>query len=70
MKLCWVDEAAALYADRVARNTFVTFEMEKVRFLHPCRTGDVVDIGARLVQVRRCGLELELSRRSKITLSS
>ncbi len=58
--LCWVDEAAALYADRMARNTFVTFEMEKVRFLRPCHTGDVVDIGARVIQARRCGLELEL----------
>ncbi len=58
--LCWVDEAAALFADRVARNTFVTYEMEKVRFLRPCHTGDIVDIAARLFQVRRCGLDLEL----------
>ncbi len=58
--LCWVDEAAALYADRLAQNTFVTFEMEKVRFLRPCKTGDIVNLAARIIEVRRCGMALEM----------
>ncbi len=58
--LSWVDEAAALYADRVALNTFVTYELDKVRFLRPCRTADVVDLFARVVGMRGSGLEIEV----------
>lgn len=58
--LAWVDEAAALYATRAADNRFVTFELERVRFLLPCFMGDVVDVCARPIQATTSGLELEV----------
>lgn len=58
--LAWVDEAAALYANKAADNRFVTFELEKVRFLLPCVVGDIVEVGARPLKASRSGLQLEL----------
>jgi acyl-CoA hydrolase len=58
--LAWVDEAAALYANKAADNRFVTFELEKVRFLLPCMVGDIVEVGARPLKASRSGLQLEL----------
>lgn len=58
--LAWVDEAAVLYGNRVALNTFVTYELEKVRFLLPCKTADIVELSARVSRLSRSGLELEL----------
>lgn len=58
--LSWIDEAAVLLADRVALNTFVTYEMDKVRFLRPCKLADVVEISARLAGHRTSSLEIEL----------
>jgi acyl-CoA hydrolase len=60
MLLAWVDEAAALYANKAADNRFVTFELEKVRFLLPCIVGDIVEVGARPLKASRSGLQLEL----------
>lgn len=60
MLLAWVDEAAALYAHKAADNRFVTFELEKVRFLLPCAVGDIVEVGARPLKASRSGLQLEL----------
>jgi acyl-CoA hydrolase len=58
--LAWVDEAAALYASKAADNRFVTYELEKVRFLLPCGVGDIVEVGARPLKASRSGLQLEL----------
>jgi acyl-CoA thioesterase YciA len=58
--LAWVDEAAALYAHKVADNRFVTFELDKVRFLRPCQVGDIVEIAARIANRSRSGLEVEV----------
>ena len=58
--LAWVDEAAALYATRAADNRFVTFELERVRFLLPCFMGDVVDVCARPLGASTSGLEIEV----------
>lgn len=58
--LAWVDEAAALYATRAADNRFVTFELERVRFLLPCFMGDVVDVCARPLGATTSGLEVEV----------
>ncbi len=58
--LSWVDEAAALYACKAADNRFVTYELDKVRFLRPCQMGDIVEIGVRLVNRSRSGLEVEV----------
>jgi acyl-CoA thioesterase YciA len=58
--LAWVDEAAVLYANRVALNTFVTYELERVRFLRPCKTADAVELLARVTRFSRSGLELEM----------
>ncbi|HJU82857.1 MAG TPA: acyl-CoA thioesterase [Holophagaceae bacterium] len=60
MLLAWVDEAAALYASKVADNRFVTYELDKVRFLRPCQMGDIVEIAARMVNRSRSGLEVEV----------
>lgn len=60
MLLAWVDEAAALYASKAADNRFVTYELEKVRFLLPCGVGDIVEVGARPLNASRSGLQLEL----------
>lgn len=60
MLLAWVDEAAALYACKAADNRFVTYELEKVRFLRPCVVGDIVEVGARPLKASRSGLQLEL----------
>src|SRR5512143_2374202 len=60
MLLAWVDEAAALYASKAADNRFVTYEMDKVRFLRPCQMGDIVEIAARPVNRSRSGLEVEV----------
>ncbi len=58
--LAWVDEAAALFACKAADNRFVTYELDKVRFLRPCQMGDIVEVAARLVNRTRSGLEVEL----------
>jgi acyl-CoA hydrolase len=58
--LAWVDEAAALYATKAADNRFVTYELERVRFLMPCFMGDVVEVRARPLKATRSGLQLEL----------
>jgi acyl-coenzyme A thioesterase PaaI-like protein len=63
MLLAWVDEAAALYASKAADNRFVTFELERVRFLLPCAVGDIVEVGARPLKASRSGLQLELRER-------
>ena len=60
MLLAWVDEAAALYASKAADNRFVTYELERVRFLLPCFVGDVVEVRARPLKASRSGLQLEL----------
>ena len=58
--LAWVDEAAALYASKAADNRFVTYELERVRFLLPCVVGDIVEVRARPLKASRSGLQLEL----------
>ena len=60
MLLAWVDEAAALYATKAADNRFVTYELERVRFLLPCFVGDVVEVRARPLKASRSGLQIEL----------
>lgn len=58
--LAWVDEAAALYASKAGNNRFVTYELERVRFLLPCGVGDIVEVRARPLKASRSGLQLEL----------
>ena len=58
--LAWVDEAAALFACKAADNRFVTYELDKVRFLRPCQVGDIVEIAARMSNRGRSGMEVEV----------
>ena len=58
--LSFLDEAAALYADRVAKNTFVTYKISEVCFLKPCKVGDTINFYARPIGATTSGLELEM----------
>ena len=58
--LAWMDKAAFIVASRYARRTVVTARSEEVNFRVPVRTGQLVELVARVVTVGRSSMQVEV----------
>jgi acyl-CoA hydrolase len=58
--LAWMDKAAFIAASRYARRTVVTARSEQVDFRMPVRQGQLVEVVARVVQVGRSSMRVEV----------
>ena len=58
--LAWMDKAAFIAASRYARSTVVTARSEQVDFSRPIRQGQLVEVLARIVEVGRSSMQVEV----------
>ncbi|TAL73221.1 MAG: acyl-CoA thioesterase [Rhodanobacter sp.] len=58
--LAWMDKAAFIVASRHARRVVVTARSEEVNFRVPVRTGQLVELVARLTGVGRSSMQVEV----------
>lgn len=58
--LAWMDKAAFIVASRHARRTVVTARSEEVNFRTPVREGQLVELAARVVEVGRSSMKVEV----------
>jgi acyl-CoA hydrolase len=58
--LAWMDKAAFIAATRYARRTVVTARSEQVDFHVPVRQGQLVELVARIVDVGRSSMQVEV----------
>ena len=58
--LAWMDKAAFIAASRHARRTVVTARSEQVDFKLPIRQGQLVEITARVVEVGRSSMQVDV----------
>lgn len=58
--LAWMDKAAFIAAARYARRTVVTARSERVDFHAPVRQGQLVELVARVVEVGRSSIQVEV----------
>ena len=58
--LAWMDKAAFIAASRYARRTVVTARSEQVDFRLPIRQGQLVETIARVVEVGRTSMQVEV----------
>ncbi|MFC5570545.1 acyl-CoA thioesterase [Lysobacter yangpyeongensis] len=58
--LAWMDKAAFIAATRYARHTVVTARSEQVDFHVPVRQGQLVELVARVVDVGRSSMQVEV----------
>lgn len=58
--LAWMDKAAFIAASRYARRTVVTARSERVDFTLPVRQGQLVETIARVVEVGRSSMQVEV----------
>src|SRR5262245_7608780 len=58
--LAWMDKAAFVAATRYARRTVVTARSEQVDFHVPVRQGQLVELVARIVEVGRSSMQVEV----------
>jgi acyl-CoA hydrolase len=58
--LAWMDEAAFIAAARYSRRTVVTARSEQVDFKLPIRQGHLVEVVARVVEVGRTSMQVEV----------
>ena len=58
--LAWMDKAAFIAASRYARRTVVTARSEQVDFRRPIRQGQLVEVVARIVEVGRSSMQVEV----------
>jgi acyl-CoA hydrolase len=58
--LAWMDKAAFIAATRYARRTVVTARSEQVDFHVPVRQGQLVELVARIVEVGRSSIRVEV----------
>lgn len=58
--LAWMDKAAFIAASRYARKTVVTARSEQVDFRLPIRQGQLVEVVARIVEVGRSSMQVEV----------
>lgn len=63
--LAWMDKAAFIAATRYARRTVVTARSEQVDFHVPVRQGELVELVARVVDVGRSSLRVEVELTSE-----
>ena len=58
--LAWMDKAAFIAATRYARRTVVTARSEQVDFSQPIRQGQLVEVIARVVEVGRSSMQVDV----------
>lgn len=58
--LAWMDKAAFIAATRYARRTVVTARSEQVDFHIPVRQGQLVELIARVVEIGRSSMRVEV----------
>jgi uncharacterized protein (TIGR00369 family) len=58
--LAWMDKAAFIAASRFARRTVVTARSEQVDFRLPIRQGQLVETIAKVVEVGRTSMQVEV----------
>lgn len=58
--LAWMDKAAFLAASRYSRHTVVTARSEQVDFKQPIRQGQMVETIARVVEVGRSSIKVDV----------
>lgn len=58
--LAWMDKAAFIAASRYARCTVVTARSEQVDFRLPIRQGQLVEVIARVVEVGRSSMQVDV----------
>jgi uncharacterized protein (TIGR00369 family) len=58
--LAWMDKAAFIAASRYARRTVVTARSEQVDFQLPVRQGQLVETIARVVEVGKTSMQVEV----------
>jgi acyl-CoA hydrolase len=58
--LAWMDKAAFVAATRYARRTVVTARSEQVDFHFPVRQGQLVELVARISEVGRSSMQVEV----------
>ena len=58
--LAWMDMSAFIAASRYARTTVVTARSEQVDFRLPIRQGQLVEVVARIVEVGRSSMQVEV----------
>jgi acyl-CoA hydrolase len=68
--LAWMDKAAFLAASRYARRTVVTARSEQVDFTVPVRQGQGVELVARVVEVGRSSMKVEVELHTEDLLSA
>ena len=67
--LAWMDKAAFIVASRHARRTVVTARSEEVNFRVPVRTGQLVELVARVVRVGHSSMTVEVEMTAEDPLS-
>ena len=58
--LAWMDKAAFIAASRYARRTVVTARSERVDFRVPVRQGQLVEVIARVINVGRSSMQVQV----------
>jgi len=58
--LAWMDKAAFIVASRYSRRTVVTARSEQVDFRVPVRQGQLVEVVARIANVGRSSMQVEV----------
>lgn len=67
--LAWMDKAAFVAATRFARRTVVTARSEQVDFHVPVRQGQLVELVARVVEVGRSSMQVEVELHAEDALA-
>ena len=68
--LAWMDKAAFIAASRFARRTVVTGRSERADFHVPVRQGQLVEVRARIVEVGRSSMQVDVTLTAEDLLSS
>ncbi len=68
--LAWMDKAAFLAASRYSRRTVVTARSEQVDFSVPVRQGQGVELIARVVEVGRSSMKVEVELHTEDLLNA
>ena len=68
--LAWMDKAAFIAATRYSRRTVVTARSEQVDFRLPIRQGQLVETIARVVEVGRTSMQVDVELVAEDLLSS
>jgi acyl-CoA thioesterase YciA len=58
--LCWLDEAAAVFASEVVRGKVVTRKMSEIEFTNPVKVGDMVHIFGSVIKVGNTSIAVKI----------